>query len=55
LSDPETGRVSSCPFRVPDRRWIESIAIKVNLKKYISVDGKWRFVPVLKVTGKTPA
>ena len=25
------------------------MASKVNLKKYIAVDGKWRFVPVLKV------
>ena len=28
-------------------RWV-----KVNLKKYINQDGKWRFVPVLKVSGK---
>ena len=28
------------------------MALKVNLKKYINVGGKWRFVPVLKVNGK---
>jgi integrase/recombinase XerD len=28
------------------------MAVKVNLKKYTNVDGKWRFVPVLKVDGK---
>jgi integrase len=28
------------------------MATKVNLKKYINVDSKWRFVPILKVDGK---
>src|SRR5271163_818625 len=28
------------------------MASKVNLKKYIAIDGRWRFVPVLKVDGK---
>jgi integrase/recombinase XerD len=28
------------------------MASKVNLKKYIAIDGRWRFVPVLKVGGK---
>jgi hypothetical protein len=27
-------------------------AIRPNLKKYIAIDGRWRFVPVLKVNGK---
>jgi integrase/recombinase XerD len=28
------------------------MASKVNLKKYIAIDGRWRFVPVLKIAGK---
>ncbi len=28
------------------------MATKVNLKKYLAIDGKWQFVPVLKVDGK---
>jgi hypothetical protein len=29
------------------------VAPRANLKKYIKVDGKWRFVPVLKPNGGT--
>ena len=29
-----------------------TISAKANLKKYINVDGKWRFVPVVKLNGK---
>jgi hypothetical protein len=29
------------------------VAPSANLKKYIKVDGKWRFVPVLKPNGGT--
>jgi hypothetical protein len=28
------------------------MAAKVNLKKYLAIDGRWQFVPVLKVKGK---
>ena len=28
------------------------MAAKVNLKKYLSVGGRWQFVPVLKVKGR---
>ena len=35
-----------------DRKWIVSMASKVNLKKYLPHDGKWQFFPVLKVNGK---
>jgi integrase len=35
-----------------DRKWIVSMATKVNLKKYIAIEGRWRFVPVLKIGGK---
>jgi hypothetical protein len=28
------------------------MATRLNLKKYIAIDGGWRFVPVLKVNGK---
>jgi integrase/recombinase XerD len=28
------------------------MALKVNLKKYLPIDGHWQFVPVLKVNGK---
>jgi hypothetical protein len=31
-----------------DRRWIVSMGVKVNLKKYLAIDGKWQFVPALK-------
>lgn len=27
------------------------VAPRANLKKYIKIDGKWRFVPVLKQNG----
>jgi hypothetical protein len=27
------------------------MATRLNLKKYIAIDGRWRFVPVLKVAG----
>src|ERR1035441_8391462 len=35
-----------------DRKWIVSMATKVNRKKYIAIEGRWRFVPVLKIGGK---
>jgi hypothetical protein len=28
------------------------MAVKVNLKKYLAIDGRWQFVPVLKVDGR---
>jgi len=39
----------------PKAWWIVSrdskVAPKANLEKYIKIDGKWRFVPVLKQNG----
>jgi hypothetical protein len=35
-----------------DRKWIVSMATKVNLKKYIAIEGQWRFVSVLRIGGK---
>ncbi len=29
------------------------MAVRVNLKKYTAVDGAWRFVPVLKISGRS--
>ena len=34
-----------------DRKWIVNMAAKANLKKYLAIEGKWQFVPVLKVNG----
>jgi hypothetical protein len=28
------------------------MAAKVNLKKYLAIDGKWQFAPILKVNSK---
>jgi hypothetical protein len=40
-------------FRVRNGgKWIVTMAPKVNLKEYIAIAGRWRFVPVLKIAGK---
>ena len=44
--------MSGCPLRVVDRSWIVIMAIRVNLKKYLAIGGRWQFVPVLKIDGK---